>query len=184
MLPPTIDTTTNTTKRVRDDSDVEPESILVKCQKSESCTHTSDVESGDDDAEPDIFSEKSKRLLATMVSTCHGCGGFCICGPCLEKYKPTLKYSSDNGEIDKDVDQLTPTLCNRKEDTCGSNCDTVGMFPCTVCKRLNDDEEEGRGWSLDYEEWEDMICDFNCCPGCLASISSEICPVCKRDNDI
>ena len=177
MLPPTIDTTTNTTKRVRDDSDVEPESIL-KCLKK------SDVESGDDDEEVDIFSEESKKLLATMVSTCKGCGGFCICRPCLEKYKPTLKYSSIDRNVDKEIDQKNPTLCERNEDTCENDYDSVGRLPCTVCKRYNDEEKEVSEWKLPVDAHWDMICDYNCCPRCMASISSEICPVCKKDNDI
>ena len=185
VIPTVATTTTNNTKRILDDPDTESQSISVKClKKSESCTHTSDVESENDDADPDIFSEKSKRLLAKMVSSCKGCDGFCICGPCHKKYKPTLKYSSDNGEVDQEVDQENPTLCKRTEDTCENDYDGVAFFPCTVCKRLDDDEKEGCDWSLPYEAWEDIVCDYNCCPGCLASISSEICPVCKTDNDI
>ena len=181
VIPTVATTTTNTTKRILDDPDTESVSISVKClKKSESCTHTSDVESGDDDAEPDIFSEKSKQLLATMVPSCKECGGFCICGPCHQKYKPTLKYRNDNGE----VDQKNPTLCKRTEDTCGNDIDGVGVFPCIVCKRYNDEEEEVSEWKLEYSAHEDIVCEYDCCPGCLASISSEICPVCGSNNDI
>ena len=165
-------TATNTTKRIRDDTE-SGSTPVHKCHKS---IHTSDDEPDDDF---DIFSAESKKMLATMISRCP-CGGWRICGPCFKEQKPTLVDS----DSDEKVDQETPPLCKRDEDTCGNHADSVGMLPCIVCKRFDDDEEENKNWYSDYSAREDLICDYNICPGCLGSISSDICPNCKTDNDI
>jgi hypothetical protein len=188
-------TTTNTVKRMRDDPDTE--SIPVKCRKTDNSDAESDddgaesdddgaesdddgAESDDDDEEVDIFSEESMKMLATLVPSCQGCNGFCICGPCNRKYTPTLKYTDSRETVDPE----NPPLCKRNEDTCGSDCLSFGMFPCVVCKRMDDNDEEVKEWENDSGAREDLVCEYDCCAGCLANIVSEVCPVCKTNNDI
>jgi len=146
-----------------------------------------------DEDDYDIFSEESKIQLSTRVSQCQ-CGGFRICLPCFEEYMPTLvdRYPAPPTETDTKTDNKTdnnthPVLCQRDcED--GSHCTddytSLPVFPCTVCKRMEDGGEVTTDWHLDCEQAVEAICDHNICPDCLGVIVDDVCKVCKKNCDI
>ena len=151
-----------------------------------------------DEDDYDIFSEESKLQLSTRISKCR-CGGFRICKPCFEIYKPTLVDTGSGSDSDNETDEKTdektapetltgtPQLCKRDcED--GSHCTddytSLPIFPCTVCKRMEDGGEVTTDWHLDCEQSELIICDEDMCPGCLGMIKDKVCKVCKYNCDI
>ena len=145
-----------------------------------------------DEDDYDIFSEDNKIELSNRVSQCH-CGGFRICLPCFLEYTPTLvdKYPAPPTETDTKTDNKTdnkthPVLCQRDcED--GSHCtdDYSGMrvLPCTVCKRMTDDGRVDSDWDeMDFEERQNLICEEDICPRCLAKGCEEECSICNSYN--
>jgi hypothetical protein len=134
------------------------------------------VEEDEDDY--DLFSEDSKLQLLTRISTC-GCGGFRICKPCFDIYKPTL--------VNSDSDNKTPLLCKRDTEDgspCTDDYTSLPIFPCTICRRMEDGGEVTTDWHLDCEQAQDAICDLGVCPGCTGVIVDDVCKVCKYNCDI
>ena len=146
---------------------------------------TTDSSVKEDEKKYDIFSEESKLQLSTRISKCM-CGGFRICKPCLNIYKPTLVDSDSDSETDEKTPPGTltgtPRLCNR-DCADDSRCisDYVRVLPCTVCKRMTDDGEVDSGWdNMGWGERQDLISEENICPGCLAKHCQMNCSVCNR----
>ena len=160
-------------------------------------TPTTDSHVKDDEKKYDIFSEESKLQLCLRVSKCR-CGGFRICKPCFEIYKPTLvdtgSGSDSDSETDKKTDEKTaPETLTRTPSLCKRNCeddsecmdDESGMrvLPCTVCKRMTDDGDVDSDWDkMDFAERQNMICEEDICPGCLAKGCEENCSMCNSHN--
>ena len=145
-----------------------------------------------DEKKYDIFSEESKLKLSTRITQCR-CGGFRICKPCFEIYKPTLVDSDSDFDADSETDEKTspetltkiPRLCARDGEDDSACMDDYGMrvLPCTVCKRMTDDGDVDRDWDdMDCEERQRMICDEDICPGCLAKECEEECSICNSYN--
>jgi hypothetical protein len=151
---------------------------------------TTDSSVKEDEKKYDIFSEESKLQLSTRISKCR-CGGFRIC---LDIYKPTLVDSVTHSDSDSETDEKTPPetltktprLCKRDcEDDSACMDDYSGMrvLPCTVCKRMTDDGDVDTDWDkTNCEEREDMICDEEICPGCLAKGCEDECSICNSYN--
>ena len=140
---------------------------------------TDDVEKGEDDT--NIFSEDNKLLLSTRVSQCK-CGGFRICLPCFEIYKPILFEKYDQ------LKKITPFLCKRDcedESACSNDWTCLPVLPCTVCKRMNDSDDEVTKWEMhDFNEREELRLEEEICPDCMGMISEETCSVCGTENDL
>jgi len=167
----------------------------VGCKRKADSIETpiTDIPVNLDEKEYDIFSAKSKLYLSTRISKCR-CGGFRICGPCFEIYKPALVDSGSDSDSDSETEEKTspetltktPRLCKRDcGDDSGCMDDYSGMrvLPCTICKRMKDDGDVDSDWDdMDIEERQNMICEENICPGCLANGCEEECSNCNSYN--